>query len=152
MSPCLIGRIQVAQTDYHFNCSGLPVVVLAYHREKFMRRNLMSFTIYFPDQWGYHRQGSCQAGLGADISKVCKSNVQFSPPDDFQCSKCGCTKGNSICCERWLHSARLKWSIVCIKNSLFTFHPKRRGRSILLFNWVINKSPLERTMRSLALM
>ncbi|CAB3370851.1 Hypothetical predicted protein [Cloeon dipterum] len=36
------------------------------------RNNTSVFDEYSPcrtDQWGYHRQGSCQAGLGADISK-----------------------------------------------------------------------------------
>ena len=36
---------------------------------------LIIFIFFFPikkGKWGYHRQGSCQAGLGADIAEVSK--------------------------------------------------------------------------------
>lgn len=41
-----------------------------------MRNEMCLFVIFelisniFSGNWGYHRQGSCQAGLGAAISKV----------------------------------------------------------------------------------
>ena len=36
---------------------------------------------FLPGKWGYHRQGSCQAGLGGAIDQVNRNiNAQISPP------------------------------------------------------------------------
>jgi len=37
-------------------------------------RIFLNFDFNFEGKWGYHRQGSCQAGLGADIAEVIYRN------------------------------------------------------------------------------
>ncbi len=37
-------------------------------------RIFLNFDFNFEGKWGYHRQGSCQAGLGADIAEVIYHN------------------------------------------------------------------------------
>ena len=53
---------------------------------------------FLPGKWGYHRQGSCQAGLGASVADV--SIILHSYPDQGH-SRSRCRTESSCSSGRW---------------------------------------------------
>lgn len=59
-----------SDTPNMFHCGDSKVVLIF---KRFDSEKTTHFDFFLSGKWGYHRQGSCQAGLGGAIDKVNKN-------------------------------------------------------------------------------
>ena len=71
-----------SDTPNMFHCRDSKVVLIF---KRFQPSTKPTHLIFFTGKWGYHRQGSCQAGLGGAIDKV-RSKYKYPdiPPSPAQ--------------------------------------------------------------------